>query len=97
LGVILPIAYDTDETKIMSMSLKLRLNTDEAVVEMESSPSYYYEDMLEHAISDFLGGVFYDDIPDVKDRLKNEIAVKLNNTIKKGKIESIYFEEFLVQ
>ncbi|MBI5182990.1 MAG: zinc-ribbon domain-containing protein [Nitrospinae bacterium] len=96
MGSIIPIAYNAEETRIMSMIIRLELDTNETAMEVrENIP--IFEGIIEETVNTFFRDNFYEDIHFVQDKLKDTIIAQLNKSLVKGTIKGIEFEDFLVQ
>ncbi len=96
IGSIIPITYDAEKTKIMSMIIKLKMDTDETAREARNNMPIF-EEIIEEAVDAFFKDSFYEDIHFVQDKLKNAITVQLNKSLQRGTIKGIDFEDFMVQ
>ena len=85
---------DNNGERYLKITIQLELSNKECISELNS---------LKPEIMDSLLGVLsskrYKDIATLagKQRLKDEIAVRLNNYLTKGQIVKVYFTEFVIQ
>ncbi|MFV1976399.1 MAG: zinc-ribbon domain-containing protein, partial [Candidatus Scalindua sp.] len=83
IGSIIPITYDAEKTKIMSMIIKLKMDTDETAREARNNIPIF-EEIIEEAVDAFFKDSFYEDIHFVQDKLKDAITAQLNKSLQRG-------------
>lgn len=96
LGIILPIAFSSEETKVMTMNVKLELENKEAADRIKEDP-LYYEGILEDLVDQFFRDKFYEDTHFVREKLKEVIIRHLNEKMKNGRIKKVDIEELKVK
>jgi flagellar FliL protein len=85
---------DTSGERYLKMVLQLELSEPGAVAELEQ-----IKPRLRDSILDLLTPKTYKELMDVagKQRLREDIAGRVNNVLTKGKVTRVYFTEFVVQ
>ncbi|MDP6625985.1 MAG: hypothetical protein QGG87_05990, partial [Nitrospinota bacterium] len=96
IGSIMPVLYSRDETKVISLSIKMAIDNRQ-VYDQVRDGFPYFEDKVEETIEKYFAEKFYKDVKFVQEKLRKEIYSKLNEELKGGKIKSIELEDFLIQ
>jgi flagellar basal body-associated protein FliL len=96
LGILLPVSFSSEETKVMTMNIKLELENKTAADIVKKDP-LYYEGILEDSVDQFFRDKFYEDTQFVREKLKEVIIRHLNANIKNGRIKKVDIEELKVK
>ncbi len=85
---------DTNGERYLKVVIQLEVNDQLVVPELEQ-----LKPRLRDSILDLLTSKTYRDLIDVsgKQRLREDIAGRINNTLSKGKVTKVYFTDFVIQ
>ncbi|MBI3600145.1 MAG: hypothetical protein HY097_05835 [Nitrospinae bacterium] len=96
LGIILPVSFSSEDTKVMTMNIKLEFDNKETADTVKKDP-LYYEGIVEDSVEQFFRDKFYEDTHFVREKLKEVVIRHLNENIKNGRIKKVEIEELKVK
>ena len=96
IGSIVPLTFSPDETKILSLNIKLFMDNQNAYDQVKKGFSTF-ENKVENIIEKYFEGKFYNEIPSAQEKLSQELREKINQEIVRGKIKKVTLEDFLIQ
>jgi hypothetical protein len=96
-STIMPVAFDVNDIKVLSFTLKITF-TDEASARVMQSALPLFEETTVKIVEKFLAKKFFNDILYVKEKLEKRLQIAYNKKIDSdGRVKKIKFEEFLIQ
>ncbi|MBN1828909.1 MAG: flagellar basal body-associated FliL family protein [Deltaproteobacteria bacterium] len=94
MGAVIVNLMDNEGTRYLKTSIKVELSSPESSAELEGLKPKIMDSVL-----DLLSSKSYKDIAgfEGKQRLRDEIMVRLNNYMSQGVVKRVYFTEFVIQ
>ncbi|MBW1670342.1 MAG: flagellar basal body-associated FliL family protein [Deltaproteobacteria bacterium] len=85
---------DNNGERYLKITIQLEISNEDCVPELDSLKPEIMDSLL-----DLLSSKVYKEIVgfEGKQRLRDEIAIRLNNYLSKGQITKVYFTEFIIQ
>lgn len=96
LSTILPVAYSSNDIRVLSFDLELELSNPETAQFIQDALPVYEKIMIA-TVEKFLDKKFYNDILYVKEKLRKQIQNDINKSLRKGRVKRTKFNDFLVQ
>ncbi len=94
MGAMIVNLMDNNGERYLKTVIKVELTSPECIGELE-----LLKPKIVDTILDLLSSKRYQDIMGFagKQRLRDEIAIRMNNYLSKGQVQKVYFTEFIVQ
>ena len=85
---------DNNGERYLKITIQLEISNEDCISELDTLKPEIMDSLL-----DLLSSKKYNEIVgfDGKQRLRDEIAIRLNNYLDKGQITKVYFTEFIIQ